>query len=160
MSTFKTDKSIQVVNNIPITKEGVYEFAERLRIALLEGEINALDLKLHFKALDLVRESIKPELDSLALTQAEMYNKGVYKGFLISVQEAGTRYDFSGCNDPVWNRLEKQRVNHEKVQKNREAILKNIRQSTPMIDPETGEACDVFPPVKKSTTTIVLKMQP
>lgn len=151
MSTFKTDKSIQIVNNIPITKEGVYEFAERLRIALLEGEINALDL---------VRESIKPELDSLALTQAEMYNKGVYKGFLISVQEAGTRYDFSGCNDPVWNRLEKQRVNHEKVQKNREAILKNIRQSTPMIDPETGEACDVFPPVKKSTTTIVLKMQP
>ena len=153
------NQSIQTINQIPITKDGITEFATRVLQAINDGEVNPLDLKIHFKALELAQERIKEHLNKLALVEAEKYKKEVYKGFLVNVQEMGQTYDYSQCNDPILVEINEEFERIKALKKGREDMLKTLKEATPMIDSKTGEQFDAYPPMKTSTTSIVLKLQ-
>ena len=84
------------------------------------------------------------------------YGKGeipTSSGASFQVKETGVKYDFSQCNDPVWNNLKEQADRINEQLKEREKYLKVIKNPKTEIDEETGEVYTIIPPTRTSTTS-------
>lgn len=71
------------------------------------------------------------------------------------VKEAGTKYDWSACNDPlILQLMEKAEVLKKDIEA-RQEFLKNVPDSGIVLtDQETGETSTIYKPTKSSTTTV------
>lgn len=67
-----------------------------------------------------------------------------------SIDEAATKteYDFSVCQDPVYNELEKQAAEVKEKIDERKKFLKTITKKMTIVDEETGEVSTLYPPNK------------
>lgn len=80
-------------------------------------------------------------------------------GTSFEIMEAGTKYDYSVCGDPVWNRLTKEIEATKEKLKERETYLRTIKQATPVgnvLDNDTSELhenVELYPAIKTSTST-------
>jgi hypothetical protein len=71
------------------------------------------------------------------------------------VKEAGTKYDYSVCGDPVVIELQAAADKATADLKARQEFLQAVPISGLVItDPESGETNTVYPPAKSSTTTV------
>jgi len=71
--------------------------------------------------------------------------------------QINVRYDYTNCNDPLWNDLKEQADLLDKEIKDRERFLKTIPPSGLTItDHRTGEIVTIRPALKTSTTTPVI----
>jgi hypothetical protein len=134
---------------LPNTKDEVKAFANKLRIEILNGEVDPLMITKVKKAFEMVFDSIKDDLRTAAVEVAEKYGNGKFglHGSEYQVKEMGVRYDYDGCGDPIYKKL-KDNI------KSREAMLKSLSEPFKYIEPETGEEITINPPVKSSTTTV------
>jgi hypothetical protein len=73
-------------------------------------------------------------------------------GIEFSEMEAGVKYDYSETES--WVRLQDQIDNLKEKQKEVEAFCKALKSKATILDEETGELADFYPPSKSSTTTI------
>lgn len=95
------------------------------------------------KAMDL----IKPE----AMTELDKYGKGGKDSDAFKIETINrTGYDFSTCNDSVWNDLQSELIALAERIKKRETFLKSLTE--PVVNPETGEL--ITPPTTTVLTTI------
>lgn len=155
-----SNNSIALLNQFPITENGLAEFTIRILEALNSGEVNPLDLKLQFKAIDMVSEVVKNRMNELALNEASKHGKKFeYRGFEIREQELGTKFIFDGCGDARWTVLEAERVRLVESLKERETFLKSLVTTCTIVDEDTGDVSTIYPPVKKSTTGLVLSLK-
>lgn len=68
--------------------------------------------------------------------------------------EVGVKYDYSQCNDPAYKALVEQMEVLKEAVKNQETFLKSVPLKGLLItDEETGEAYEVYPPSKTSTSS-------
>lgn len=70
--------------------------------------------------------------------------------------EVGVKYDYSLCEDPVVLDLMEQEKQIKERLKERQKLLQAMPEKG-MADPETG--CIVYPPSRKSTTTIAVTLK-
>jgi hypothetical protein len=102
---------------------------------VIEGILEDKELKEHFLKEFRLYEDEK----IIAFEGVEMYQ-----------MEAGTKYNYKACGDPVWNDLDKQVSELTAKRKERETLLKAAKEG--FVDQNTG----VFVgPVPKSSTTVV-----
>lgn len=151
---------IAILDSVQITKPFIADTSQSIISSIQNGEVNPLDLKLKVKAVESVLETIKPVLDQHARTEAEKYGAKTFEHLGASVElfEAGTKYDYSACNDEQYNELlAMQEVLKEKM-KEREAFLKSIKGSMNIVN-ESGEAVTVFAPIKKSTSSLKITIK-
>ena len=143
------------VRQLPETKQQIEIFAQQLEQGLESGTIVASELLRFQKALDKVFEKIKPVLIECALNEIGSYEKNpIIKNTEFSIVEAGTKYDYSGCNDPIYNsNLGVLEIAKESI-KERENFLKCLKQPMTFVNDETGEIVTLNPPKKSSTTTV------
>lgn len=154
------NSATETIASLPSTKDSMATFSLQLMEALNKGEINPLDLKIHFKALSMVQEVIKNRMDELAKIECDKHGKKFeYRGFEVATQEMGVQYDYSQTGDIYLEELTAHANLWADKVKERQATLKTFTAKTPMIHPDSGEAFEVYPPIKRSTTTIVLKLQ-
>lgn len=140
---------------LPSTKDEVYNFARKLESELVSGEVNPLELVRFKKAFENLFETIKPTLDEYSREEAEKYGKSFnYKGLKIELAENGTKYDYSKCNDPILPDLLQKLESAKKAVENRQTFLKGIKGHITVVDEETGDVVQVFPPIKSSTSGI------
>ena len=78
-----------------------------------------------------------------------------FEGVEMYQMEAGTKYDYKGCGDPLWNDLDKQIAELSAKKKERENLLKAAKDG--FVDPETGVF--VMPAKKTSTTVVACKIK-
>lgn len=76
-----------------------------------------------------------------------------------TTKEAGTRYDFATCGDPIWNDLNAQMEALKAKMKEREELLKKAPVGGMQLLCDGGEVVTVFPPVKTSTTTLQVSLK-
>lgn len=111
------------------------------------------DLALCRKYIFLLEE-LERGLKDFAITELETYDRnetGVL-GTTIKAVEAGIKWDFSASS--TWSN-QKARVDEEsKKLKDIEAFIKTLKSKTTVVDEETGEAVDYYPPSKSSSTSI------
>lgn len=150
------EKQYELLKSITINKQFINESAQNLIQIVEEGHHNPLEAKLKLKALESIISIAYEKIDGLAREEAEVYNQRSFEKFgaRIELIEAGTKYDYSFCNDPVHLDLTR-RLNEIKQEiKERETFLKSIKDSMSINIEDTGEVVTVYPPRKTSTPTL------
>ena len=111
------------------------------------------DLALCRKYIFLLEE-LEKGLKDFAIKELETYdrNETDVLGTTVKAVEGGVRWDFSESS--AWA-SQKARVDAEtKRLKDIEAFAKTLKSKTTVVDEETGEAVEYFPPSKTSSTSI------
>jgi len=154
------ETAITTVRQLPETKAQIEIFAHQLEKGLTNGQIIPSDLLRFQKAMEKVFEKIKPVLIETTLDEIEKYGKSaVLNGAEFSIIEAGTKYDYSVCDDAKWNDLSKELESIKNKIIERETFLKSIKEKLEIIDTESGELNIINPCVKSSSTTIKVKFK-
>ncbi len=130
-------------------------YVDQVVKSIQDGEQNPLDVHLSRVKMEKILKGINdnPDIQDAVMKEFEKYGERIveYKGALLQQQEAGVKYDFSGCGDPVMDEYLRQLDDLKLKMKEREKFLKNIPVSG-IVDPETGSF--IYPPSKSSKTTI------
>jgi len=111
------------------------------------------DLALCRKYIFLLEE-LEKGLKDFAITELETYdrNETDVLGTTVKAVEGGVRWDFSESS--AWA-SQKAKVDAEtKRLKDIEAFAKTLKSKTTVVDEETGETIEYFPPAKSSSTSI------
>lgn len=141
-----------------VTKEIIKEHSLGLLHDLDQGHISPLQLASQLKFMEDIITNVKEELRQRVIAEQSKYGKETmkYQGASFDIKEAGVKYDYSKCDDTIWNDL-KQKINALNEQmKEREAFLKSLRERLTYIDESTGEIITLYPPQRKSTTTYAI----
>lgn len=130
-------------------------YVDQVLVSLREGEQNPLYVHLTRVKFEKILKALNDseEIQEAVMREFEKYGESIfeYKGALLQKQEAGVKYDFSGCGDTVMDEYIKQLDDLKLKIKDREKFLKNIPASG-VVDPETGSF--IYPPAKSSKTII------
>lgn len=150
------------VNKIPASKEEQAVLSSAMINSVLDGEIDPIKAVIQAKSLvETLTLFLKDKgVNDLVLREVEKYGKQTSKdGATIAIKEVGSKWDYSECGDPIYNRLSSQKAEIEEKLKEREALLKATREPRTEVDEETGEVYTVNPPSKSSTTSYSITFQ-
>lgn len=148
--------SILLRDSAAYTKERVNTIVENTLQQLEGGNASALDIKLRLKFFEnIVKEFGKTCLDKFAREEAEKYGaKFELKGAKIELAETGAKYDYSNCNDSIYNDLLIKQTEIDQQVKERETFLKAIKDKLTIVNEDSGEITEIYPPVKSSNSSI------
>lgn len=143
------ETTLSVLHLMPSTKDQVNTFSSDIINRVKSGDLSALQLRANLKFIEMTLEKIKEGIKSEVMNEASKYEKSFeYRGFRITQKETGIKYDFS--SDKIHALLS------EKIEE-REKLLKSISKPIETVDTETGETTTLYPPIKKSTTSLEFK---
>jgi hypothetical protein len=147
---------IGVLSFMPETKAQVQTFAEMIRLEVINGNINPLEVMARVKAVEATIKAVldMPEIKDEARAEAEKYGEKSFdfKNFRVEQAEVGVSYDYSGCGCPIYNRLEAEFKTAKKLLSDRETELKALKNPQTVVDDITGEVATINPPLKRSTS--------
>ena len=141
---------------VALTKEIIRERAAAIIELIDEGHLKATQVALNVKSISDLFDELKDQLRGRVLDELNAYTKGeeiTLFGATFEVIEAGTKYDYTGCNDAEYNDLTSAINELTAKRKEREKFLRGIKNATTIVNEETGEVVRILPPVKTSTTT-------
>lgn len=151
---FDTPTSLLAI--LPNTKDEIISFSQKLLTQIEDGDIDPLKVHIQLKAIETVIKNVNDNnfYKAAIRTGAEAYGAKQFPAFGAKVElaEVGTKYNFENCGHTVYNDLCSKIKQLEAEKKEIETLLKAITKPTPMI--LEGEAVEVFPPVKTSTSSI------
>jgi hypothetical protein len=139
-----------------LTKKGIAELAQNdVNQVITSAQFDLLkvyiELKRYENYLSEVMELIKPLAVEKALEQGEK---------TLEIEHAKVRlqhrttYDFS--SDDKWVALKESLKTSQTTIKEHEEILKTLTDVTEVVDEETGELYQIFPPEKKESAMLVV----
>ncbi len=155
-----------------VSKKGAVQAAVNLYSSIMESGASAIQIAEMFKFIETVSEKLKELSDENGRNSfVELVREEIEKnsddgkslttkyGTKFELFEAASKFDYSTCGDPIWNQLNAEFVSTKEKKEEREAYLKGLKKSQVfdnLMDPYTGEIHEnvqIFPPVKKSTST-------
>jgi len=141
-----------------VNKTSIKEQSIALLNDLDEGHITPLQLAAQLKFVEDVITNLKEELRQRVIAEQSKYGKErmTFHGATFDIKEAGIKYDFSHCEDAIWNDIDKKMQMLTERRKEREAFLKTLKERFTYVDESTGEIITIYPPQKKSTTTYAI----
>jgi len=71
----------------------------------------------------------------------------------------GVKYDFTNCNDNVWDDLNATVERGKELLKERETFLKSITKKLTVVDEETGDISEINPPIKSGKMGFTLTIK-
>jgi hypothetical protein len=156
-------------NNLQTIDEAVYgldinkvnDAIQHLTKGVEDGLINPLELLTKIRATEKVLNGVLANIKDQIVTEALKYGKEpiIVNGVEMKIQEAGVKYDYSKCNHPEYNILVNQKNHISDKMQDLEAILKANKTSWEHVDTMTGETFTIYPPIKTSTTTVIIKIK-
>jgi hypothetical protein len=141
-----------------VSKETIKEHSINLLADLDNGYITPLQLAAQLKYFEDIIANVKEEVRQRVVAEQSKYGKErmTFKGATFDIKEAGIKYDYSNCDDTIWNDLKQQLNDLNDKMKEREAFLKTLKERFTYVDESTGEIVTIYPPQKKSTTTYAI----
>ena len=116
-----------------------------------------IKVMVQLKQIETYTDSVKKYLKSLAADIAQRRQVDSVLGAKIEVRSPA-KYDYSNCNDPIWNYCKAQIEDLETLKKGREMYLKSIKNQTSYVDTETGEEFTIVPPMATYQETIYITL--
>lgn len=126
---------------------------------IMSGVRNPLEVEVILKNVEETINAIRkhPEVKEAIQIEAEKYHEKTFKAYGCSITKTSrTTYDFSNCNDSVYNDLKEQETKAKEALKERETLLKAIKPGSSFANPETGE--EIFPPATSTTEFLTIKL--
>jgi hypothetical protein len=154
-----------------LSKKGVVNAANKIYVGLMDEGMSALDVATMIKFVEETGKQLKEITDDNGKNSfVDLVREEIIKnsndgkscttkyGTKFELFEAGSKFDFASCGDPIWNRLNTEMETLKAKMKERESFLKTIKKSTKMniIDPDTQEYFEdhtIYEAVKSSTST-------
>lgn len=151
--------SLQIFGRaIPFTKENQKATAIALVEKVKNGEADPITTFATIKAMhECLGQFLKDrEVVEATINQVEKYGRSGanYNGANLCITETGSRYDFSACQDPVWDDLARQKAELDAKLKERETFLRGVKTPQTIVVDETGEVKTIYGPAKTSTASI------
>jgi len=147
---------------MPSNKAEISSFVNKVIESITSGEVNPLKVDFQLKCIETTLDGIRKndQVKAAVLREAEKYGAKSfdYSGAKCEISEAGVKYDFSVCNDIVLSDLLKQDEELQAEIKKRKDLLKAISPGFIMVNSNTGESWEVFPPAKSSQTILKYKL--
>jgi len=144
----------------PETKIQAQIFAQQIIEEVESGNIDSLDVHIRCKALILSLNQVIESIESKTLAEAEKHGKSFdFKNARIEVKELGSKWHFDKSNDSKYFWIKSKLEKWDTERKDRETFLKSLKQKTSILDEETGELIEVFPPYKTSKTGVVITLK-
>lgn len=149
--------------------------AEAVIAAVVGGEINPIEAHMSIKRMENVFKLVSEDdgYREALINEVRKHGKGAkFKGHSITEQAVHTSYDFTACNDPLWNELASCIKQLTERQKLREEELKAgwpqnelgipvrtvVIESLPTIVMEdVMQDAQIHPPVKRQKTGVVVR---
>lgn len=150
------------LSQFPQTKGEIKSFADSLIEAALSGDNNPLLINVQLSAVEQVIEQVKKnhEFKEAVLNEACKYGTKTFDAYnaQVQVKETGVKNDYSMCNHPQYDAIcaEIERLTAKK--KAFEKYLQTVSDATDFINPETGEICKIYPPLRTSTTAVAITL--
>ena len=145
-----------------MTKAERGEFVTRLVEKLESGEAEPLKVHKQVKCMEDLIKQITDNKDyrKYLLDESAKYGKSFeLHNAKFQVKEAGTKYDYSQCNDPELSILQQQLDELTEKVKNRQKFLQLAPQEgIEVLDQSSGEVYRIYPPAKQSTTTVTITL--
>ena len=135
------------VAKVPATKKGIREYVDLIKSKVIAKELSGVEAVAAAKILESLSKSIKTDYaikDAIA-DELDVSDDAVVlsNGVKVTKQNRAS-YDFTVCEDDIWDYLTEKQNNIKESLKAREAWLKTLKVETP--DPTTG--IFIKPPVK------------
>lgn len=118
-----------------------------------EGGDDPIRIAVALQFMAQICEGAKKRIKDLVVSELEKAKERKdYFGYRIEVAQVGINYDYTLCGDAKWYDLQEQLEKLQAKIKDREAMLKAIKEPIMIADEDTGELYKVMPPVKASST--------
>lgn len=145
------------------TKEERNSFVRATVQSIVDGNEDPLKIHLQVKCMEEIIKTLTSDLlyKEHLLDAAHLHGKKfTYRNSEINVMETGVTYDYSNCGDSVIEHLHKELDGIKERVKQREEFLKALPSNgMTMVDEETGEVSKMYPPVKRSTTSVTVRLK-
>lgn len=149
----------------PETKDQQRTFVDQLISNTIDGGANPLMVETQMKNIEDVVKAYRSD-DRVRAAVVNAFERrfpsqkvASYGSAELKLTEVGVKWDFTGCNDPVWNKLSAEMDAIKEALKERENILKANIAAWEYLDAETGETCTVYPPSKTSKTQVTVTIK-
>lgn len=156
-------QSTNLLSLFDTTKAERQAFVNDVLTNLDGGIIDPLKVHLQVKAMESIIEGLTKSdtYKSFVLDAAQKYGSKSFEfgNASIQIKEAGTKYDYSQCGDPVYDRLEKEAQEANEKLKARQKFLQTINGFITVLDEETGQVLCLYPPSKTSSTTVSVTLK-
>lgn len=150
--------TLSTISIFPSNEAELKHYITTLKGEILSGNEDPLKVLRQLKFVEKTIASLlkDSELEEHFLEEANKYGKSfTHADTKFTVQEVGTKYDYSTCNDPIWNDLAEKKEQISEEMKAREFFLKTIPiEGVASLD--TGEV--ICPALKTSSTKVVVKL--
>jgi len=146
---------------MPQGKAAKQELEQKIKNMYLSGDVDPLQVEIGVKGVEEAVKAIRKdyEVRDAVMSALSMYNEKTVEliGAQVTKKNMPARYDFSGCGDPQYDRLNEQMQRLKEQLKDRENFLKTIKGTEVITDKETGETVEVREPVKTQGETYAIK---
>lgn len=155
------DSPIGTLRLFASTQTQIDVFSDSIIQAVKQGEANPLEVLIQIRALQKVSERVLKEIDDNLLKEVDKYHENTFEfmGSKIEKAELGTKYDYSICTDPVFERLEVDALKANEDLKERQEFLKVLKKPLTVVDEITGEISTIHPPAKKSKSGVKVSIR-
>lgn len=171
METVQTIPDLSIVSTEHLTKADREKYIDDLFSRIDEGSVDPLKAHLQLKSIEdiLKRLTDRQKYKTTSTKWSEMVLEAAQKfgaksfelmGAKVEMKEVGTSYDYSMCDDPKIANLHSQLEVLKEEVKARETFLQNLpKEGLLVTDEESGETSKIYPPAKKSTTSVVVTLK-
>lgn len=147
--------ALEIFNKAPLSKTEINNSASNIIALVKDGEINPLQFAVQLKAMEEIISILrKSEITDMATDEAVKYGKStsIY-GAKIEVANVGVKYDYSVCNDSIWNDLNAKIEQYTFMRKDREVFLKALKEPMSTLDGEI-----INPPIGSGKESIKITL--
>ena len=149
-----------ILFNGPASKSQAQTFAQEIIEQVESGSIDSLEVHIRCKAFMVALTQVIESIESTTLAEAEKHGKSFeFKSARIEVKELGSKWHFDKSNDSKYFSIKSNIEKLDIERKDRETFLKSLKQKTSILDEETGELIEIFPPYKTSKTGITVTLK-
>ena len=143
------------------TQTQIDVFSDAIINSVKEGEANPLEVLIQIRALQKVSDRVLKEINDNILKESDKYHENSFEfmGSKVEKAELGTKYDYSVCGDPVFERLEVDALKANADLKERQEFLKTLKSHIVTVDELSGEVTKIYPPSKKSTSGLKISIR-
>jgi hypothetical protein len=153
------ESALSIFRKLPETKKEVSSYKNLIRESVENRDVEPLLFLKQVTALEQLVKSLKQDdlIKDVILEEAEKYSAKTFEyiGAKFQIKEVGTRWDFSGCDDTEWEKLDTTIKDLTQKKKERESFLKTLNSSAEIYD-EGG--VQIKPPSKSSSTQVVITL--
>jgi len=149
-----------ILFNGPASKSQAQTFAQEIIEQVESGNYDALEVHIRAKAFMVALTQVIESIETTTLAEAEKHGKSFdFKSARIEVKELGSKWHFDKSNDSKYFSIKSNIEKLDIERKDRETFLKSLKSKTSILDEETGELIEIFPPYKTSKTGITVTLK-